>query len=230
MHSFEKITRLGGHVFALGIAAVAVSAVPVAAQSTPSVQLPGQVEPVPAPPPRAVAGEPTPSVSSYRINAGDELEIYVWGEERLQRQMTVLPDGTIAFPLVGQLRVAGQLPQDVERQVSERLRTQYRGEVPVVTVTVKQAAGMRFSIIGKVNAPGVFATSRYINILEAIGQAGGPAEFANMDGISVIREEGGELKSYPVRLGELFRARVSQRDLQNAGIIRILPGDVIIVP
>lgn len=169
-------------------------------------------------------------MSSYRINAGDELEIYVWGEERLQRQMKVLPDGTIAFPLVGQLRVAGQLPQEVERQVSERLRPQYRGEVPVVTVTVRQAAGMRFSVIGKVNAPGVYDTSRYINILEAIGQAGGPAEFANMDGISVIREEGGQLKSYPVKLSQLFRSGISQRDLRSAGIIEILPGDVIIVP
>lgn len=235
MQSFENLARIGGRASALAIAMFAVSASPVWAQAAQpaqnqSSQLPAQVQPVPAPPPRAVAGEPTPAVSSYRINAGDELEIYVWGEERLQRQMKVLPDGTIAFPLVGQLRVAGQLPQDVERQVSERLRPQYRGEVPVVTVTVRQAAGMRFSVIGKVNSPGVFDTSRYINILEAIGQAGGPAEFANMDGISVIREEGGAMKSYPVRLSQLFRAGISENQLRNAGIIRILPGDVIIVP
>lgn len=203
---------------ALGLAA------PALAQDSQSA---AQAEPAPA---RAVVGSPTPAVSSYRINAGDELEIYVWGEERLQRQMKVLPDGTIAFPLVGQLRVAGQLPQDVERQVSERLRPQYRGEVPVVTVSVRQAAGMRFSIVGKVNSPGVYETSRYINILEAIGQAGGPAEFANMDAVTLIRDEGGTLKSYSVRLAQLFRAGVSESELRRAGIIQVLPGDVIIIP
>lgn len=207
-----------------GLALLAAAlAQPAAAQS-------GQAEPSPGAPPRSVAGAPTPAVSSYRINAGDQLEIYVWGEERLQREMKVLPDGTVAFPLVGQLRVAGQLPQEVERLVSERLRPQYRGDVPVVTVTVRQATGMRFSVMGKVNGPGVFETSRYINILEAIGQAGGPAEFANLDGVSVIRDEGGSLKSYRVRLGQLFRTGVSDSDLRNAGIIRIMPGDVIIVP
>src|SRR6187402_680939 len=69
----------------------------------------------------------------YRINAGDELEIYVWGEERLQRTVKVLPDGTMAFPLVGQLVAQGLLPQELELAISDRLRGQYRGEVPQVT-------------------------------------------------------------------------------------------------
>lgn len=224
MQTLGKPTRALGGAFTLCLALVAS---PSLAQEQAA---PPQVEPAPAAPPRAVAGAPTPSVSSYRINSGDELEVYVWGEERLQRQMKVLPDGTIAFPLVGQLRVAGQLPQDVERMVSERLRPQYRGEVPVVTVTVRQAAGMRFSVIGKVRSPGVYDTSRYINILEAIGQAGGPAEFANMDGISVIRDEGGTLKSYSIKLSQLFRSNVNENQLRNAGILQIRPGDVIIVP
>src|SRR3546814_1468762 len=60
---------------------------------------------------------------------GDELEIYVWNEERLQRVLRVLPDGTIAFPLVGQLKVSDLLPQEVEQLVSARLQSQYRGEI-----------------------------------------------------------------------------------------------------
>src|SRR5690606_31382395 len=68
--------------------------------------------------PSAQSAQPTPAVSSYHINPGDELEIYVWGEERLQRVLRVLPDGTIAFPLVGQLKVSGFLPQQVEEMVS----------------------------------------------------------------------------------------------------------------
>ena len=69
--------------------------------------------PVPAPKPAiaATAAQVSTAASTYRINAGDELEIYVWGEERLQRKVKVLPDGTMAFPLVGQIKVQGFLSQ-----------------------------------------------------------------------------------------------------------------------
>ena len=69
--------------------------------------------PVPAPKPAiaATAAQVSTAASTYRINAGDELEIYVWGEERLQRKVKVLPDGTMAFPLVGQIKVQGFLPR-----------------------------------------------------------------------------------------------------------------------
>ena len=60
------------------------------------------------PAPAAVAG------SAYRINPGDELEILVWGDERLQRSVLVLPDGTFAFPLVGQVQAIGRLPSSIQ--------------------------------------------------------------------------------------------------------------------
>lgn len=198
------------------------------AGSMAQAQTPAQGEP-PAPASNADR-QPTPSVSSYRINAGDQVEIYVWGEERLQRELTVLPDGTIAFPLVGQLRVAGMLPQEVERMVSDRLRSQYRGEVPFVTVSVKAPAGMRYSIIGRVRSPGVVAMNRYLTVLEALSQAGGPDEFANVDNIVVVRQTGDRTQTFRVRLGDLLKGSTSDRDIANAGLIQIAPGDVIIVP
>src|SRR3546814_3992892 len=86
--------------------------------------------PVDAPRP-AAAGKPaaTSPASTYRINAGDELEVYVWGEERLQRKVKVLPDGTIAFPLVGQIKVQGYLPAEVEELITNGLSAQYVGAV-----------------------------------------------------------------------------------------------------
>lgn len=178
----------------------------------------------------SATAQPTPAVSTYRINAGDELEIYVWGEERLQRQLRVLPDGTIAFPLVGQLRVAGQMPQEVERMVSDRLREQYRGDVPFVTVSVRAPTGMRFSVLGKVRSPGIFDATRYLNVLEALSQAGGPDEFANLDNITIIRGSGSNAQSFRVRVGQLFRPGVNAQDVQAANLVQIAPGDVIIVP
>lgn len=180
--------------------------------------------------PDAQGRQPTPAVSSYRINPGDELEIYVWDEERLQRVLRVLPDGTIAFPLVGQLKVAGLLPQQVEEMVSARLQSQYRGEVPFITVSVRAAEGMQFSVLGKVRAPGSFTVGRYINVLEALSLAGGPAEFANLGRILVITHRGDQVATTTVRLDDLFKGGADMRDVERANIVQVMPGDIIIVP
>src|SRR5688572_22174157 len=59
---------------------------------------------------------------AYRIYPGDEVEVFVWGDERLQRSVRVLPDGTFSFPLVGQIVAQGQLPSDLERIIAAALR------------------------------------------------------------------------------------------------------------
>ena len=168
--------------------------------------------------------------ASYRINPGDELEIYVWGEERLQRMLRVLPDGSVAFPLVGQIQVEGLLPQEVERLVSERLKGQYRGEVPNVTVSVRNPSGMQFSVMGKVRAPGSFTPGRYITVLDAISLAGGPAEFANLDNVSIIRRQGGQMTTIRVKLAPVFRGGVSADDIGRTNVVPLAVGDIVIVP
>jgi polysaccharide export outer membrane protein len=166
----------------------------------------------------------------YRINAGDQLAISVWGEERLQRDVRVLPDGTFSFPLVGQVTAQGYLPSEIETLIKTALRDQYRGEVPQVTVSVVSAAGLQFSIVGRVNSPGSFAPGRYINILEALSMAGGPTEFANLDNVLVIRKSGEALEPIRLRLSSIFERGAKASDLDRANIIQINPGDTVIVP
>lgn len=177
------------------------------------------------------APSPTAPSSEYRINAGDELEVYVWGEERLQRSVKVLPDGTMAFPLVGQVVAQGLLPRELEQAISERLRGQYRGEVPQVTVSIVAASGMQFSVMGRVKAPGTFTPGRYVTVLEALSMAGGPDEFANLDDVLVLRKEGTQVRTYRIRLRNIFRGGSdvdATRALANIGTIQ--PGDTVIVP
>jgi polysaccharide biosynthesis/export protein len=169
-----------------------------------------------------------PADTPYRINAGDELEILVWGDERLQRDVLVLPDGTFAFPLVGQVAAAGHLPSEIERVITVGLQPQYKGPVPQVTVSVKKPSGYQFSVIGKVRAPGTFTPGRYVNALEAIAIAGGPSEFAQTGGIKVIRKVGNQLIVIPVRLQDAIRGDTSH--LGPNDIPRIQSGDTLVVP
>ena len=210
---------------------LALASAPVQAQqpqSTPSAQQPAQQTP---PSQEVVPSTNRPveraaDVIAYTINPGDEVEVYVWGEERLQRTVRVLPDGTMAMPLVGQLVAQGLLPEQLEAAITRRLASQYRGPVPQVTVSVRNPAGLNFSIVGKVRGPGTFTPGRYVNLLEAISLAGGPAEFANLDNVTIIRKTTTGTTTVRARLSGIFRNGGSGGD----AIPRIQSGDTIVVP
>jgi polysaccharide export outer membrane protein len=140
----------------------------------------------------------------------------------------VLPDGTFAFPLVGQVQAAGRLPGEIERIITVGLQPQYKGPVPQVTVSVKRAAGYQFSVVGKVRSPGTFTPGRYVNALEALAIAGGPSEFANLGGAKIIRKSGTQLYVVPVRLQDALRG--DNDTLTRNEIPRIESGDTLVVP
>lgn len=177
-----------------------------------------------------MTGKDAGATQPYRINPGDQLAISVWGEERLQREVRVLPDGTFSFPLVGQIVAQGLLPSEIEILIKTGLRDQYRGEVPQVTVSVTAASGLQFSVVGRVNSPGAFAPSRYVNILEALSMAGGPTEFANLDNVLIVRKAGGKLQPIRLRLAPLFSRGATASDIDRANIVEINAGDTVIVP
>lgn len=179
--------------------------------------------PAPAAPAEGVAG-------TYLINPSDELEIYVWGDERLQRVLRVLPDGTFSFPLVGVVHAAGRTTVDVENEVEKRLAAQYREAPPQVTVSVRNAAGMLFSVIGKVRAPGTFPLSRPLDVLQALSLAGGPGEFADVGSVMILRRQGDKPTVIRTRLTDVLRGRISASDLGGDSLPTLMSGDVVIVP
>jgi polysaccharide export outer membrane protein len=174
------------------------------------------------------ASQPAPTGVAYRINPGDEIDVLVWGDERLQRSVRVLPDGTFAFPLVGQVVAAGRLPSELERIITAGLQPQYRGQVPQVTVSVKNPTGFQFSVVGKVKGPGTFTPGRYVNALEALSIAGGATEFADLGNIRIIRKSGDNLLTIRVRVVDALRG--SGGRLTTNDIPQILSGDTLVVP
>jgi len=177
--------------------------------------------------PQAASAQTVPG-PAYRINPGDDLEISVWGDDRLAKVVRVLPDGTFGFPLVGTVLAAGQLPSDIQRVITAGLRPQYKDVVPQVTVSIKNPGGYQFSIIGKVRAPGTFTPGRYVNALEAIGIAGGPTEFANTGRIKIIRKVGQQLQTIPVSLTAALKGDFDRLSAQE--IPPLQSGDTMVVP
>ena len=121
----------------------------------------------------------------YRISAEDVLEISVWKEPDLQREVTVRPDGGVSFPLAGNILAAGLTPKELEASIT-KLLVAYIPDA-VVSVSVIDIQGLRVYVSGKVQNPGQFVVGRYVDVLQALTLAGGLTPFADEKNIQVIR-------------------------------------------
>ena len=113
--------------------------------------------------------------------------------------------------------------------ITNGLSAQYVGAVPQVTVSVVVPSGMQFSVMGRVKSPGTFTPGRYVNVLEALSMAGGPAEFANLDNVLIIRKSGAQISALSVRLTPLFKLGSDAKDVAGGNILQIETGDTVIV-
>ncbi len=158
----------------------------------------------------------------YLLQPGDILEISVWKEPDLQREVLVHPDGAISFPLVGSIMAKNRSIQDVNKAIAARLE-KYIPD-PVVTVNLKQMTGNRIYGVGKVLKPGEFLTNRNVDVMQAIGMAGGLNPFAEGDEILILRRVNGVQKSIPFD----YDSVVEGKDLTQNIVLK--PGDVVVVP
>ncbi len=161
--------------------------------------------------------------SDYRLNPGDVIEISVWKEPELQREVLLLPDGNIAFPLVGTVKAAGRTPGEIQSLVEERL-TRYFPE-PVVTVSILRVAGNKLYVTGQVNQPGQFTVDQPVDVLQAIALAGGLTAFADEDDIYVLRRaQDGSQRALAFDYDD-----VSDGSDLSTNIV-LQQGDVVVVP
>ena len=159
---------------------------------------------------------------TYRIQPGDVLEVSVWKEEDLVKQVLVRPDGGLSFPLVGDIQAAGKSVADLQELITERL-TKYIPD-PVVTVSTLKLDGNKVYVIGKVTRPGEFQTNRYMDVVQALSMAGGMTPYAADNKITVLRRENGKQRSIPFRYGDIEKGEGLEQN------IILQSGDVVVVP
>jgi len=122
---------------------------------------------------------------TYQIRQGDVLDVSVWGDESLNKVIRVLPDGSISFPLAGQISVAGHSSAEVADKITANLK-QYLPD-PEVTVIVQSTDGNRIYILGKVSTPGTILLQGPMTVLQALSLSGNFDRFANLDAIKLLR-------------------------------------------
>jgi len=159
---------------------------------------------------------------SYKIGPGDVLRISVWKEEGMEQEVLVKPDGGITFPLAGDLHASGLTTQELTEALKSKLRRYIPN--PVVTVSVLQSVSNKIYVVGKVNRPGEYKATHYMDVLQALSLAGGLTPYAESDEIIIIRRRNGEKEVFEFDYDEV----ISGEKLEMNIILEA--GDTIAVP
>ena len=169
--------------------------------------------------------EPDPRRSEYVIGVADHLSIQVWKNPDLSKDVTVRPDGTITIPLVGDLKADGLTPSALKDEIAQRLTKFVRSDGVLVTVAVTDVFSYSFTVSGNVEKPGVFASKKYVTVLEAVQLAGGPNRFASPKGTKLMRRDRkGELRVIPINYPAVLDGSQPEANLA------LLSGDQVYVP
>jgi polysaccharide export outer membrane protein len=166
---------------------------------------------------RAAAADP----SAYRIGVEDILEVFVWKNPDVSRQVWVRPDGRVTLPLVGELVVEGLTTQQLTTLVTERLRQFFTD--PVVTVNLMDINSYSIYLLGKIAKPGVMKLRGPKTFLQVVSMAGGFQEFADTGKVVIVRWERGKAQRISVDVDKILK-----KDVQ--GDLVLQPGDVVMVP
>src|SRR6267142_3733581 len=146
-------------------------------------------ESAPGQTPRSRAAEPPsrPSQDSqpYRVGAGDVIRVDVAGRTDVSGSFTVAEDGTVTIPVVGSVRVQGRTAPEVRSDLSRRISLFDRSS-PLVTVTVAEYKSRKVFVLGAVLLPGIYAFAEMPTIWDAIAEAGGPLDDANLAAVEMI--------------------------------------------
>ena len=158
----------------------------------------------------------------YTINPGDMLEIAVWKEPDLQRQVLVRPDGAFSFPLSGDIVAVGRTVEDIRLELTARLET-YIPDL-VVTVMVAEINGNKIFVIGQVKTPGAFVVNPRVDVMQALSIAGGMTPFAQTNNIRILRRRNGVQTILNFRYSDIIKGD----DLEQNVLLEV--GDIVLVP
>ncbi len=152
----------------------------------------------------------------YRLQAGDDIEIFVWQNPDISRTLTIQNNGEISYILMENITAAGATRGELAAKITEKLSSYI--ETPKVSVIVKKFIRRQVYIIGQIKKPGTYPLKKDMRLLELIALAGSFSDTANESKLEIIRGN----KIIKVNAAEIMR--------RESNDIILEAGDVINVP
>lgn len=172
---------------------------------------------------QGTAGGANPE-KGYKIGAGDLIRIEVVGRPDLTGNQTVGTDGTINLPGVGPVKAADRTTAELALDLSRRISLSQR-EIPQVIVTLVESRSRKVFVLGSVLIPGSYPLAEDASIWDAIAEAGGPTEDANLSAVEVIPGSAGAGET-----GVTVDIAAAIREGRLDKIQHLKPGDTVRVP
>ena len=160
--------------------------------------------------------------SNYIIGPMDVLEISVWRNPDLSRQVSVRPDGRISLPLIGDVMAVGRDTTALKDEITDRLKA-YK-ENPTVAIVVQQVNSYFVYVQGAVGSQGRYPLLTKTTLIQAITLAGGLNPDAVRSRIVVFRmgNSGDNSQRMTVNYDDIV--------LRSGENFELQPGDTIVVP
>jgi polysaccharide export outer membrane protein len=164
-----------------------------------------------------------PVPESYKIGAGDVLQIVVWKElDASVPEAVVRSDNKITLPLIKEVEVGGLTPVELEKKLTARLSEMINN--PNVTVIAKSIRSQKIYMLGAVKKEGPIMMVGPMTVLQAIGEAGGLTDYAKRKKIYILRNQSGKQVRLPFDYDAVLKGQRMELNVQ------VMPDDTIVVP
>jgi polysaccharide export outer membrane protein len=172
----------------------------------------------------ALAGGDAGAAAPDALGPGDAVRVTVFQNPDLTTEATISADGTLAFPLLGEVKLAERTPIEAGRLIAERLRQRKFVLDPQVSVTLVELRSRQVAVLGAVAKPGHYPLeATHSRVTDLLALAGGVNE-AGDDAVVVVTNRNGS----PERIEIDVPAMYQSGDLKAN--IELKPGDTIFVP
>jgi polysaccharide export outer membrane protein len=205
---------------------------PVATVSKPVAQPQDATPAAPNPPPATPSFEPPAPVpqsasmlavsGDYVLKAGDSIEMIIYKEPDLSIRSRLAKDGKVQLPLLGEVKLAGLTIKDA----TDLLRARYDADYvvsPQIYLNIISYSTVKFTAIGQVGRPGTYeySESEPLDLLQAIGMAGGFTRIADRGHVVIKRRDGTALKVLKVNAKKLADSLVDRCAVENGDVINV---------
>ena len=133
-----------------------------------------------------------PTPANYRLGAGDEIIIDIWGTSQVSIQQTITPDGAINIDNLGLVFLNGMTVNQATNYLRKELNKIYAGlsdENPTshIKVSLGNSRTIQVNVMGEVYQPGTYAISAFSTVFHALYNAGGVSDIGSLRNIQVVR-------------------------------------------
>jgi len=159
--------------------------------------------------------------TDFTFGAGDRFSVRVFQHEDLDADLTVAPDGTVTFPLVGRVQVGGRTYAELVAELEQGFQQYYTDAS--VAVNVLEVNNRKVFVVGEVAHPNVLQITGELTVLEALVRTGGISPDCRSDNLLLIRGDLDDPQLYTVDVDRLLEGELAQ----NVALQR---GDILVVP